>query len=405
MALLTQHVKNINKFIMKKTYLLIIGIITAAISIAQNSYPDNVELGLFNNGSNGSNASSGAYAELALRIVPMTGQTYNASTNASDWPVFLILPKSDFSETDIVNIVQVNTSMYGATGTMLFQGVFDLGDPQYLYAGISLSTLSGLVLTPLTTNWLYAFTIKVTTSLAVDKTLAQQRMIRLVDQTNDDFLETVLGPPAYTRLMMGVVNQLTASVFTVLPVNLINFSGYRNGARNTLNWTVATEVNNLGFDVQRSADGVNYSSIGFVNSQAPGGFTNAELHYTFDDNSPVGKKQYYRLNQKDIDGKSKLSNIVMITGDKATILGIGGIFPNPASTLVNVIIDAPRRDKVTLIITDMTGKTVKQQQENVEMGSNTVPVDIAKLAGGSYLVKLICQSSDCQTAVEKFNKQ
>src|SRR6185295_3453370 len=84
-----------------------------------------------------------------------------------------------------------------------------------------------------------------------------------------------------------------------LPVHLLNFSGYKNGAKNTLNWTVASEVNNRGFDIQRSLDGVNYSSIGFVNSQAPGGFTNEEMHYTFDDNSPVGKKQYYRLNQKD----------------------------------------------------------------------------------------------------------
>ncbi len=389
---------------MRKVYLLIVGIISAIISIGQNSYPNNVELGLFNNGSNGSNAGSGAYAELALRI-KAGGQVYNSSTNASDWPVFLMLPKSDFSETDIVNIVQVNTSMYGATGTMLFQGIFDLGDPQYLYAGISLSTLSGLVLTPLTTNWLYAFTIKVTTAGAVDKTLAQQRMIMVVDETNDTFLESVIGDPAYTRIMMGTVNQLTPGTLTVLPVSLINFSGYKNGAKNTLRWTAASEINNRGFDVQRSTDGVNYSSIGFVNSQAPGGFSNSELSYTFDDNSPVGKKQYYRLNQLDIDSRSKLSNVVMITGDKPTLLGIGGIFPNPARTQVTIIIEAVMKDKVTVIVTDMTGKTVIQRQANVDMGSNTVPVDIAKLAGGSYLVKLTCQASDCESAVGKFNKQ
>ena len=189
-----------------------------------------------------------------------------------------------------------------------------------------------------------------------------------------------------------------------LPVSMLNFSGYKNGAKNTLNWAVASEVNNRGFDVQRSTDGISYSSIGFVNSQV-GGFTNSEVHYTFDDNSPVGKKQYYRLNQKDLDGNSKLSQVVMITGDKATIMGIGGIFPNPASTQVNVIIDAPKRDKLTLVITDMTGKAVIQQKETVDIGANTVPVDIAKLAAGSYLVKLVCESSDCETAVAKFNKQ
>jgi hypothetical protein len=87
------------------------------------------------------------------------------------------------------------------------------------------------------------------------------------------------------------------------------------------------------------------------------------------------------------------------------VLGIGGLYPNPASTLVNVMIDAPQRDNVTLLITDMGGKTVRQQQANVDVGSNTIPVDIAKLAGGTYLIKLTCQSSDCEISSAKFTKQ
>ncbi len=43
------------------------------------------------------------------------------------------------------------------------------------------------------------------------------------------------------------------------PVSLSNFSGYKNGSKNTLNWTIASEANNLGFDVQRSTDGANYT--------------------------------------------------------------------------------------------------------------------------------------------------
>jgi hypothetical protein len=190
-----------------------------------------------------------------------------------------------------------------------------------------------------------------------------------------------------------------------LPVNLLNFSGYKDGSKNTLRWTTANEENNRGFAVQRSLNGSSYEDIGFVNSLAPGGSSSASISYTFDDINPVGRKQYYRLRQVDVDNKSKLSNIISITGDKPTILGIGGLFPNPASTQVNVIIDAPKRDKITVVVTDMAGKTVIRQQANVDTGSNTVPVDIAKLAGGSYLVKLTCQSSDCQTATGKFNKQ
>ena len=201
------------------------------------------------------------------------------------------------------------------------------------------------------------------------------------------------------------ISSITTNVDVSLPVSLLNFSGYKNGGKNTLNWTVASEVNNLGFDVQRSTDGANYTSIGFVNSLAPGGMSSSNISYTFDDNNPVGKKQYYRLNQKDIDGHSKLSNIVVINGDKPKTLEIGGLFPNPASTLINVIIETPKRDDVTIVMRDMSGKTVKQQLVNVDIGSNTVAVDVANLASGSYLIKLLCKTSECETAVGKFNKQ
>ncbi|MEI9910430.1 MAG: hypothetical protein WDO71_12635 [Bacteroidota bacterium] len=88
----------------------------------------------------------------------------------------------------------------------------------------------------------------------------------------------------------------------------------------------------------------------------------------------AGNKQYYRLKQVDIDNRSKLSNIVLITGAKPLTLAIAGVFPNPANAEVNVIIDAPGRDNVTLVVTDIYGKNVKQRAANVETGSNTIPV-------------------------------
>ncbi|HEY6504401.1 MAG TPA: T9SS type A sorting domain-containing protein, partial [Chitinophagaceae bacterium] len=84
---------------------------------------------------------------------------------------------------------------------------------------------------------------------------------------------------------------------------------------------------------------------------------------------------------------------------------IGGIFPNPATSLVNVIIDAPRRDDVTIVVMDALGKTLKQKLVNVETGSNTVAVEISGLAAGSYLLKVVSRSSDGESTVSKFVKQ
>ncbi|MEI2739665.1 MAG: T9SS type A sorting domain-containing protein [Chitinophagaceae bacterium] len=173
---------------------------------------------------------------------------------------------------------------------------------------------------------------------------------------------------------------------------------------NKLRWTTTSEQNNRGFDVQRSTDGVSYNSIGFVNSLAAGGNSNDNLNYSFVDNAPAGNKQYYRLRQLDFNGGTKLSNVILIKGEKPMILTIDGLYPNPANSLVNVQVAAPIRDKVTLAVVDMAGRTVIQKIITLETGSNTIPVDISQLTSGSYMVKLVC-SGNCETAVGRFVKQ
>jgi hypothetical protein len=189
-----------------------------------------------------------------------------------------------------------------------------------------------------------------------------------------------------------------------LPADILSFSGYKSGTVNKLQWTTTSEQNNRGFEVQRSLDGVNYNAIGFVNSLAAGGNSSSQLDYGFIDNNVTGDRQYYRLRMVSLNNSSKLSNIVLIKGDRPLTLMIDGLFPNPANSVVNVLIGSPGHDKVTLLVTDMLGKTVVQQVTEVETGSNTIPLDISRLANGTYMVKLIC-SSNCEGVVGKFVKQ
>ena len=188
-----------------------------------------------------------------------------------------------------------------------------------------------------------------------------------------------------------------------LPVGLLSFNGYKDGSRNQLRWSTSTEQNNLGFEVQRSLDGVHYSSIGFVNSLANGGNSNVTLNYAFTDNNVTGAKQFYRLRQADLNGGSKLSNIVLLKSDKPTLITLDGMFPNPAVSVVNMMIASPVRDKVLMTLVDMSGRTVLQKQLNVETGSNTLPVDVSGLAGGTYMVRL--QSGNGEVTTGKLVKQ
>lgn len=195
-----------------------------------------------------------------------------------------------------------------------------------------------------------------------------------------------------------------ANISGGLPVTYLTFSGYKDGSRNQLKWTTATEINNRGFEVLRSSDGVQFSSIGFVNSLALGGNSNVKINYTFTDNAPTSDKLYYRLRQEDLDGQQKLSNIVFIRGGKPTGLLIDAICPNPAKNSVNVIIATDKKQTVTLFVTDMAGRNMIQRIVNVETGSNTVPLDITGLNSGIYLVRMIC-GDGCDAGMVKLIKE
>jgi hypothetical protein len=173
-----------------------------------------------------------------------------------------------------------------------------------------------------------------------------------------------------------------------LPVSLLNFSGYKDGNSTQLHWSTATENNNSGFEVQHSTDGIHYTPIGFVRTQAPGGNSSDVLTYSFTENNVTRSRQFYRLRQVDFDSRSKLSNVILINGNKPLTLAIDGLFPNPASTVANVLIATPDKDQVTLFLTDMAGRIIIQKEISADAGSNTMPLDISQLTNGIYMVKV-----------------
>ena len=218
------------------------------------------------------------------------------------------------------------------------------------------------------------------------------------------------GLIAATTYYFRVYAYVSTGAFTVnvsgvaLPVSITSFKGERKGAENLLAWTTATEQNNKGFELQRSADGVNYSTLTFVNSKAINGNSNTTLDYTFTDTKPFAGNNYYRLKQLDKDGKESLSQVVLIKGSKGTQLDITSIYPNPTTSQLNVIMSAPSRDKVTIVITDVAGKVLVQKIVNVVAGDNSIQLDVSKLVSGTYIMKAICENG-CDSGSKKFMKQ
>lgn len=189
----------------------------------------------------------------------------------------------------------------------------------------------------------------------------------------------------------------------ILPVTITNFRGEAAGSINKLYWSTSTETNNNGFELQRSADGINYNKITFVATKANGGNSTSQLSYNFDDMKPLPGINYYRLKQIDNNGKFSYSGVVTLSR-RSTEITLSKVFPNPATTELNVVITSPRAEKLTIIVTDLRGKVVMQTSTNVVLGENQQQLNVAKLAGGTYMVKVIC-ADGCETAVHRFVKQ
>ena len=112
---------------------------------------------------------------------------------------------------------------------------------------------------------------------------------------------------------------------SVLPVDLLTFTGdpHEEGIR--LNWTVANETNNLGFFIQRSGNGIDWEQIGFIAGRGDATTRGSYLHI---DTAPLQGYNYYRLKQVDYNGEFELFSIIQVTADLA-YASIAYAFPSP----------------------------------------------------------------------------
>jgi hypothetical protein len=181
---------------------------------------------------------------------------------------------------------------------------------------------------------------------------------------------------------------------TILPIQLLSFEAHpQNNQWIQLKWTTGSEINNKGFEVQRSLNGVDFEKIGWVN----GAFNSqTKLNYAFDDRNVIsGFKYYYRLNQVDMDGSNSYSKIrvASITNNDFGLI----IYPNPTKDMLFL---QSNQDIARYEITDAIGKicTIMDSDKN-----RFVKVDVLNYPEGTYFVKIFFNSGE--SIIKKWIKQ
>ncbi|HQI41375.1 MAG TPA: hypothetical protein PK665_09805, partial [Ignavibacteriaceae bacterium] len=111
----------------------------------------------------------------------------------------------------------------------------------------------------------------------------------------------------------------------VVPVELTSFTAKADNNTVTLDWTTATELNNSGFQIERS-NGSEYQTVGFV----AGHGTSTNVHnYTFVDQNVEAGSYSYRLKQIDLDGTFEYSNTIEVEVLGLREFALGQNYPNP----------------------------------------------------------------------------
>ncbi|MER3498131.1 MAG: hypothetical protein C4308_05570 [Chitinophagaceae bacterium] len=168
---------------------------------------------------------------------------------------------------------------------------------------------------------------------------------------------------------------------TVLPVSLLNFSGILKGDAIKISWSTASEQNTNYFDLQKSSDGINFSSLTHVPTA---GNSSTKKNYEYTDNQ-VNEYNYYRLKIVDNDGMFVYSKVILLKQPAARQqVWVTG---NPFHSSIRIKLSKLPQEKITCELVSMTGTKMLSQQLNA---ATEIVLDISKLnlPAGPYVLKV-----------------
>ncbi|MBN8688529.1 MAG: T9SS type A sorting domain-containing protein [Chitinophagales bacterium] len=228
-----------------------------------------------------------------------------------------------------------------------------------------------------------------------NKTGARQGSVSWTDQTGNLWL---FGGYGYDDSTSGILNDLWKinSYNVVLPVTLLQFNGTLANGQTQLQWVTEQETGFSHYSIQRSFDGLQFSTIGKVDAR--GAATRNEYRFTdaLHSNHTAGRI-YYRLQLTDKDGKNSYSKVIFF--NQAQTGSDFRVFPNPAVNNVTVSLSLEKSGNVRLTLTDMKGTIVKQMISSLPAGKSSLTMDCSQLSSAMYILTL--QTTDGQLLQEK----
>ena len=187
-----------------------------------------------------------------------------------------------------------------------------------------------------------------------------------------------------------VDRDVSSKVAAILPLKLVSFTAARSTDKIALNWVTSNEINMKHFELQRSMDGVAFTSISTV--AANNRQSNQAIQYGYNDKEKsalqANAKVFYRLKMTDRDGSFTYSAIQTINPlTKNTQITA---YPNPVKgSMVYLQLNKPSASPIVIRVEDITGRLYSTYTVNSsDYNYGPIPVNVQKLSSGSYVLKV-----------------
>ena len=170
-----------------------------------------------------------------------------------------------------------------------------------------------------------------------------------------------------------------------LPVELTSFSAILKERTVILNWITETEVNNHGFEVQRSIRADKWDALGFVDGN---GTTTENSRYSFKDNIKKPGKYYYRLKQIDFDGTFKYSAEIEVDVNGPTEFILFQNYPNPFNPRTIIKFALPEKTDLIIAVYNSLGEKVTEAfKGKLEEGYHQIEFNASSLPSGVFFYR------------------
>ena len=198
------------------------------------------------------------------------------------------------------------------------------------------------------------------------------------------------------------INERGYSNYGVLPLHLLSFSAQPVKNDIVLHWQASQESGLLQYEIERSTDGINFSTI---NTQYPTKRGGMETYAIRDagvlNNFSKTTQLYYRLKSVSQDNEFSYSNIQVVNLKKTTPFAIEA-FPNPFTDKIGLTLHVEQDGYLDATISDVSGKTTFSKKIKVAKGQSNVSINnLGNLTRGIYFLKLALGT---QTATFKLEK-